>query len=497
MITHLFRRVFSNERSTKMKALNSNLTNHQTHREKQESMKTELNHILTQHQDYLEQRGGNIPLSVRIEGLKRLKETIKKYEVDLQEALKIDLGKNEFEAYSTEIGFIYASIDYTLKRLKKWARPKRVKSEAAQLIGTSLIIPSAYGVVLIIGPFNYPVQLLLEPLIGAIAGGNVAVLKPSEFTPHVESVMVRLIKEAFDSRYVSVVTGDYQVNQALLDLRFDYIFFTGSVKVGKIVMEKASHHLTPLTLELGGKSPVIVDETANLKLAAKRIAWGKFMNAGQTCVAPDYVMVHHSVYEAFLKELQTVIKSFYGDNIQSNPEFGRIVTTRHASRLADLIEGNRDQVVMGGAVDLEDRFIEPTVFKEVTLTSSLMEDELFGPLLPTMSYQSMDEIKRCLKAHPNPLAFYVFSENKAFSHQLITQFSFGGGCINDTITHVASSRLPFGGVGSSGMGRYHGEASFKTFTYEKSMVNRSTKIHLNLVFPPYKDKLKLIKKIMK
>ncbi|MTL71010.1 aldehyde dehydrogenase family protein, partial [Turicibacter sanguinis] len=218
-----------------MKALNSNLTNHQTHREKQESMKTELNHILTQHQDYLEQRGGNIPLSVRIEGLKRLKETIKKYEVDLQEALKIDLGKNEFEAYSTEIGFIYASIDYTLKRLNKWARPKRVKSEAAQLIGTSLIIPSAYGVVLIIGPFNYPVQLLLEPLIGAIAGGNVAVLKPSEFTPHVESVMVRLIKEAFDSRYVSVVTGDYQVNQALLDLRFDYIFFTGSVNVGKIV----------------------------------------------------------------------------------------------------------------------------------------------------------------------------------------------------------------------------------------------------------------------
>lgn len=458
---------------------------------------TSLTTILNAHQDYFEQLGGQVPLALRVKALKRLKQVVKKYEKELEEALKQDLGKHAFEAYSTEIGFIYSSIDYTLKHLTKWNRVKRVKSEAAQLVGRSMIVPSPYGVVLIIGPFNYPVQLLLEPLIGAIAGGNVAVLKPSEFTPHVESVLVRLIGEAFDPRYVSVVTGDYHVNQALLDLRFDYIFFTGSVNVGKIVMEKASHHLTPITLELGGKSPVIVDETANLKLAARRIAWGKFMNAGQTCVAPDYVMVHHLVYDAFLKELQAVIESFYGNNISSNSDFGRIVTPRHTSRLADLIEGNRHQIFIGGTVDLEARFIEPTVFKDVTLQSSLMEDELFGPLLPTMSYQSIEDIKQCLKAHPNPLAFYVFSENKAFSHRLMRQFSFGGGCINDTITHVASSRLPFGGVGSSGMGRYHGEASFKTFTYEKSIVSRSTKIHLNLVFPPYKEKIKLIKKIMK
>lgn len=453
--------------------------------------------ILTKHQEYFEYRGGAIPVSERIESLKRLKQALKKYETELEQALWNDLGKNAFEAYSTEIGFIYSSIDYTLKHLKKWVRPKRVKSEAAQMIGKASIIKSPYGVVLIIGPFNYPVQLLLEPLIGAIAGGNVAVLKPSEFTPHVEAVLVRLIQETFDPGYVSIVTGDYTVNSALLELPFDYIFFTGSVKVGKIVMEKASHHLIPITLELGGKSPVIVDETANLKLAAKRIAWGKFMNAGQTCVAPDYVMIHHTVYEPFLEELNQVIQSFYGTNIQSNCEFGRIVTTRHTERLAHLIEENKNQIIIGGQVDLADRFIAPTVFKDVTLNSSLMEDELFGPLLPTMPYQAIEDIKQSLKAHPKPLAFYVFSENKAFSQRLVNQFSFGGGCINDTITHVASSRLPFGGVGPSGMGRYHGEASFKTFTYEKSIVERSTRISINLVFPPYKQKIKLIKKVMK
>lgn len=456
----------------------------------------EFGQQLLRHQTYFNQQGG-ISVVKRIEALKQLKFSLKKYEAALEAALKLDLGKNSFESYSTEIGFVYSSINYTLKHLKKWAKVRKVPSEVAQMVGKSYIYPSAYGVVLIIGPFNYPVQLLLEPLIGAIAGGNVAVLKPSELTPHVEAVIVDLIKEAFDEQFVSVVTGDSHVNSALLDLPFDYIFFTGSVRVGKIVMEKAAKHLTPITLELGGKSPVIVDESADLKLAAKRIAWGKFMNAGQTCVAPDYVMVHESVYESFLTCMKEVVTAFYGVRVKESADFGRIVTQQHTTRLATLLEASRDKLIIGGEVDLEERYIGPSVFKNITLDDVLMEDELFGPLLPTMPYQDFSDIQRYLQAHPKPLALYVFSENKSFSEKVLTNFAFGGGCVNDTITHVASTYLPFGGVGPSGMGRYHGEASFKTFTYEKAIVKRSTKVKLNLVFPPYKNRVNLIKKVMK
>ncbi|WP_235070787.1 aldehyde dehydrogenase [Turicibacter sp. TJ11] len=440
---------------------------------------------------------GPIPVSKRIEALKKLKQAIKQYETDLEVALKQDLGKSAFEAYTSEIGFVYASIDYTIKNLKKWARPRRVKSDFAQLVGSSYVYPSAYGVVLIIGPFNYPVQLLLEPLVGAIAGGNGAILKPSELTPTVEKVLVSLIKTAFDENYVSIVTGGVEVNQQLLDLPFDYIFFTGSVRVGKIVMEKASQHLIPVTLELGGKSPVIIDETSDLKLAAKRIAWGKFMNNGQTCVAPDYALVHHRVYDEFLSVLAETIRKFYGENPLLSEDYGRIVTTQHANRLAKLIDENKDKVTIGGDVDLAQRYIAPTIFKDVKADDTLMMEELFGPLLPTMSYESIEEIDAHLARHPKPLAFYVFSENKTFANELIHRYAFGGGCINDVVTHVASHYLPFGGVGPSGIGRYHGEASFTTFTYEKAIVKRSTKFPMSLVFPPYEDRLRWVKKFMK
>ena len=262
-------------------------------------------------------------------------------------------------------------------------------------------------------------------------------------------------------------------------------------------MERASHQLIPVTLELGGKSPVIVDETANLKLAAERIAWGKFMNTGQTCVAPDYVLVHQSIYDDFLNELQKAVIQFYGHNPKQNPDYGRIVTTAHTERLIRMIDENENQIVMGGEYQIDERYVSPTVFKNTSIESTLMEEELFGPLLPTMSYQTLEDIDCCLKKHPKPLAFYVFSEKKSFSETLIHRYAFGGGCINDTLTHVASTYLPFGGVGTSGIGRYHGEASFKTFTYEKAIVKRSTKISVNLAFPPYKNQLKMIKKIMK
>lgn len=455
-----------------------------------------LSHQLKRQQLYLHEQG---PLSIkqRIEALIRLKQSIKQYEAQLEQALKQDLGKSSFEAYTSEIGFIYSSIDYTVKHLKRWARPRRVKSDMAQLIGTSAVYPAAYGVVLIIGPFNYPVQLLLEPLVGAIAGGNGIILKPSELTPNVEKVLVSLIESTFLSEYVSIVTGGIGINQQLLELPFDYIFFTGSVRVGKIIMKKASQHLIPITLELGGKSPVIIDETANLKLAAKRIAWGKFMNNGQTCVAPDYVLIHQSVYDAFLTELTKVIVEFYGDNPIYSEDYGRIVTVSHTKRLAQLIEENEKNIIFGGEYNIEERYIAPTVFKDVRLDDSLMEDELFGPLLPTISYQTLDEIDACLAKHAKPLAFYVFSESREFANQLLNRYAFGGGCVNDVVTHVASNYLPFGGVGPSGMGRYHGKANFETFTYEKSIVKRSTKVHVPLVFPPYRNRLKWIKKIMK
>ncbi len=455
-----------------------------------------VNEQLIKQKNYLSMHGP-LSFSDRIEALKRLKEAIKKYEPELMRALKEDLGKPDFESYTAEIGFLYTSIDYTLKRLKKWMRPRRVRSESAQLIGSSTVYASAYGVVLIMAPFNYPVQLLLEPLIGAIAGGNGAILKPSELTPTVERVLVQLISSTFNANYISIVTGGVTVNQHLLSLPFDYIFFTGSVRVGKLVMQKASEQLIPFTLELGGKSPVIVDETAHLKLAAQRITWGKFMNNGQTCVAPDYVLVHEEVYDDFLDQLKRAIQCFYGENPLENDDYGRIVNSSHTKRLASLIEENRLKIYCGGEVDIRECYIAPTVFSQVTLEDSLMDEEIFGPLLPVISYRELTDIDACLLKHPHPLAFYIFSERHSFAQSLIHRYSFGGGCINDVVTHVASHRLPFRGVGTSGVGRYHGKASFDTFTYSKSVVKRSTKIPLHLVFPPYGSRVKWVKKIMK
>ena len=433
----------------------------------------------------------------RITMLKTLKMGIKSREKALMTALKADLGKPELEAYTTEIGFLYRSIDHTIKNLRQWAKTKKVKADLAQLPGRAQVKPTPYGTVLIIGPFNYPIQLLLEPLVGAIAGGNTAVLKPSERTPTVSKEIVEMIDELFEATLVVAVEGDATITKQLLNQPFDYIFFTGSERVGKIVMEKAAQTLTPITLELGGKSPVIVDETANLDVAAKRIVWGKFINTGQTCVAPDYVLVHDSVYDAFLVKVKQTITDFYGSNPQQSEDFGRVVTVEDANRLANLLQGTVSTVYCGGEALPEARYIAPTIFKDVHIDDALMEEEIFGPLLPTMSYTSLADIDQYLAKHPKPLAFYVFSENIKAASQLMTKYAFGGGCINDTITHVASTHLPFGGVGKSGIGRYHGEASFKTFTYEKAIVIRSTKINLPLVFPPYTGKLKWMKKLMK
>lgn len=440
---------------------------------------------------------GTIDVDKRINNLKKLKKVIKKYEDEIIDALNKDLGKHIFEAYSNEVGFVYGSIDFVIKNLKNWTKVKKVKNDAAQLPGKSYIYKSHYGAVLIIGPYNYPFQLTIEPLIGAIAGGNTVIIKPSEYATATETIIEKIIKETFDEEYIAVVTGDYKVNSDLLDLEFDYIFFTGSVNVGKIVMEKASKHLTPITLELGGKSPVIVDNTADLKVSAKRILWGKLTNAGQTCVAPDYLLAHEHIYEELIEELKNTIVEFYGNDIINNKEFGRIINEKHMNRLNNILENDKDKIAVGGDVDFEQRYISPTIIRDVTLEDSVMEDEIFGPILPVIKYKDLEDIKYYISKHKNPLALYVFSENDDFSEDIIRRFTFGGGCVNDTISHVASAHLPFGGIGTSGMGNYHGRASFDTFTHTKSIVKKSTKIDIKLVFPPYKKKIKLIKKIMK
>lgn len=440
---------------------------------------------------------GTIDVDKRINNLKKLKKVIKKYEDEIIDALNKDLGKHIFEAYSNEVGFVYGSIDFVIKNLKNWTKVKKVKNDAAQLPGKSYIYKSHYGAVLIIGPYNYPFQLTIEPLIGAIAGGNTVIIKPSEYATATETIIEKIIKETFEQEYIAVVTGDYKVNSDLLDLEFDYIFFTGSVNVGKIVMEKASKHLTPITLELGGKSPVIVDNRADLKVSAKRILWGKLTNAGQTCVAPDYLLAHEHIYEELIEELKNTIVEFYGNDIINNKEFGRIINEKHMNRLNNILENDKDKIVVGGDVDFEQRYISPTIIRDVTLEDSVMKEEIFGPILPVIKYKDLEDIKYYISKHKNPLALYVFSENDDFSEDIIRRFTFGGGCINDTISHVASAHLPFGGVGTSGMGNYHGRASFDTFTHTKSIVKKSTKIDIKLVFPPYKEKIKLIKKIMK
>lgn len=452
--------------------------------------------LLNKQRRYLSDKG-IIDVNTRIENLKKLKNNIKKYEIDIIEALNKDLGKHEFEAYSNEVGFVYSSIEHTIKNIKNWMKPKKVKNDAAQLPGKSYIYKSHYGSVLIIGPYNYPFQLLIEPLIGAIGGGNTVILKPSEYATNIEYIVEKIIKETFDEEYIAVVKGDYTVNSQLLDLQFDYIFFTGSVNVGKIVMEKASKHLTPVTLELGGKSPVIVDNTANLKISAKRIMWGKLINAGQTCVAPDYVLAHEDIYEEFINECINVVKEFYGQDIINNKEFGRIINEKHMTRLSNILECDKDKIVFGGDIDFEKRYISPTILKDVTTDDKVMSEELFGPILPVLKYKNMEDLKYFISINKKPLAFYVFSEDENFSEDVINRFSFGGGCVNDTISHVASKYLPFGGIGASGMGNYHGKASFDTFTHTKAIVKKNTKLDINLVFPPYKNKINLIKKIMK
>lgn len=427
----------------------------------------------------------------RISALKRLRSAVKDYENKIIDALKADLNKSEFEAYSTEIGFVLEEIGFTLKHLKSWVKPEKVKTPITHFGSKSYIYPEPYGVALIIAPWNYPFQLVIAPLIGAIAAGNCAVLKPSEFTPRTSEVLKELIKELYPEEYITVVQGGIETSQALLKEKYDTIFFTGSVTIGKIVMEAASKHLTPVTLELGGKSPCIVHEDAKIELACKRIAWGKFINAGQTCVAPDYVYVHRNIKDKFLEGLKTAIKELYGETPINNPDYTHIVSHKHFDRLVSFLSDGK--IYTGGASDRDNLVIEPTVLTDITWKDAVMQDEIFGPILPVLEYSDISEAIEGIHNHPNPLALYLFTESPAIERKVLKDISFGGGCINDTIYHLVSPYLPFGGVGTSGMGAYHGKGSFNAFSHKKSILKQTSLFDIPLRYPNFKNGLKFIK----
>ena len=387
-------------------------------------------------------------LKFRKQQLKLLSKNIKNHENELLDALYKDLGKSKVEAYATEIGMLLKSIKLMRKELKNWSKTKQTDTPLYLFPTKSYIKKEPYGTVLIIGPFNYPVQLVFEPLIGAIAAGNTAIVKPSELTPHVAIVIKDIIEDTFDEAYVSVVEGGIEETQTLLSLPFDYMFFTGSEKVGKIVYEAAARKLIPVTLELGGKSPVIVDDTANIKVASERISFGKFTNAGQTCVAPDYILVQRKVKNDLIKALKKTITEFYGENIEKSPDFGRIVNQKHFNRLNDLIQIHKDNVVFGGNSSKEDLYIEPTLLDNITNDNKIMKEEIFGPILPIITYDNFDEVLEIIQSKSKPLSLYLFSEDENMTHRVVEELSFGGGAINDTLMHLANPNLPFGGVGS-------------------------------------------------
>lgn len=429
-------------------------------------------------------------LSARIDALNRLEQSILTYEQELYQALRSDLGKSRAESYMCEVGLTLSELRYVRRHVKSWSRNRRVHTPLAQFHAASFTVQEPYGVVLIMSPWNYPMLLTLEPLIGALAAGNCCVLKPSAYSPATSAVMAKLIREAFPSDYVTVIEGGRKENEDLLNQKFDYIFFTGGVNVGKLVMEKASAHLTPVTLELGGKSPCIVDHTANIPLTARRLVFGKYLNCGQTCVAPDYVLVEKPVKEKLLTCIKEEIRRMFGEHPLENPDYGKMINQKHFDRVRGLIDPMK--LVAGGQVQEETLRIAPTVLADVTAEDPVMQEEIFGPVLPVIPVKDIEEAIRFVQKRPKPLALYVFTEDKRTEQRVLTETSYGGGCINDTIIHLATSEMGFGGVGNSGMGSYHGKKSFDLFSHEKSIVKKSTWMDLPMRYLPYtgwKEKL--------
>lgn len=431
----------------------------------------------------------------RMKQLNKLKTMLATYENDIYHSLKLDLNKSKHESLTTELGILYTEINFTMKHLKKWMENEQVPTPLTHKGTSNYIQYEPYGVTLIISPWNYPVQLALAPVIGAIAAGNTVVLKPSELTPHTSSLIKQMVTATFPANLFTVVEGDKDTSQALLEERFDYIFFTGSTNVGKIIMQAAAKHITPLTLELGGKSPTIVDRDCHVNYAAKRIAWGKFTNAGQTCVAPDYVYVHENVKKKFLKTLKKQIEELYGKNPLQNEDYVRIVNSNHFNRLFPYIsEGN---LYHGGNYDRTRCKLEPTVITDITWDDEVMQEEIFGPILPILTFKDLDDIIPIIQREEKALALYYFGRNKKNEQKVLQSISFGGGCINDTLYHLANPHLPFGGVGQSGLGAYHGKSSFETFSHAKSILKQTNAFDIPVRYPGGKIATKVAEKLFK
>ena len=442
-----------------------------------------IDEILESQRGYF-RSGATLSVSFRIEMLKKLRNAVEKYENEIGEALRKDLGKSDYEGFMCETGLVKSEISYMIRHTHRFASKHRVYTPLAQFASSSYKKPCPYGNVLIMSPWNYPFLLTIDPLADAIAAGNTAVVKPSAYSPATSAVIAKMLSECFPPEYVAVVTGGRKENAALLDKKFDFVFFTGSQNVGKEVLRHTAETLTPAVLELGGKSPCIVDSTAKLKLAAKRIVFGKYLNCGQTCVAPDYILCHQSVREKLTEEICVQIKKQYGEDPLTNPDYGKIINEKHFDRICGLLD--KDKIVLGGRCRRETLQLEPTVMDHVTWEDAVMQEEIFGPIMPILTFDSFDEIYSMLAGKPKPLALYLFSEDKQRIKEVTERCSYGGGCINDTIIHLATSEMGFGGVGESGMGSYHGKDGFETFSHTKSIVDKKTWMDLPMRYQPYK-----------
>ncbi|MDI9510268.1 MAG: aldehyde dehydrogenase [Bacillota bacterium] len=452
--------------------------------------------LITRQRDFF-YTGKTLPINERINNLKKLRQAILSYEDNIAKALYEDLGKCQFEAYETEIGVTLHELSHMIAKLPRYARAKRLPTHLTHFPSKSRLYRDPYGLVLIVAPWNYPFHLAIMPLIGAIAGGNCTVVKTSATAPASSALIKEMLSSVFPEEYITVVEGKEEGSRDLPDEKFDFIFFTGSVNVGRHIMERASKNLTPVVLELGGKSPCIVDETADLALTAKRIIWGKSINSGQTCVAPDYVLVHSRVKDALIREMKKVIPLLFGEDMISNKDVPKIVNQHHFDRLTKLIETG--DVVYGGRNNPINRKIETTIIDNVTWDCPLMQEELFGPILPILTYDNREEMLSFMAKREKPLALYLFTQSKAMENLVTSRLSYGGGCINDTIMHVANNNIPFGGVGTSGMGNYHGKRSFETFTHPKGIVKRAKRLDLPLRYPPYdgERKMKILRMFLK
>ncbi|MDO7976376.1 aldehyde dehydrogenase (NAD+) [Oceanotoga teriensis] len=434
-------------------------------------------------------------IEFRINQLEKLKDIIQKNQEKIMVALKDDLNKSFFESYETEIGITLSELTHTIKNLKKWSKPQKVKTPITAFPAKSYIKKVPYGVTLIMSPWNYPFNLTFAPLIGSMAGGNCSLIKVSEYSPRTSQIIEKLINENFNPNYIKVWQGEIEVNKEILNQKFDYIFFTGSTNVGKIVMKAACENLTPLTLELGGKSPCIVDKNTNIDKTAKRIAWGKYLNAGQTCVAPDYLLAHKDIKEELIEKIVYYIEKFYSQDPKQSPDYPRIISSKHFDMLIPLIENA--EIYYGGEKDSQEKYISPTIINNVKWTDKIMENEIFGPILPVIVWEDLDYTINLINKRPRPLALYLFTNDKEVEEKVLNNIIFGGGVINDTIMHLSNPYLPFGGVGASGMGGYHGKYSFETFTHNMSIMKRGFWPDIKIKYPPYSGKLDTLRKLLK